>query len=213
MRAILIEGGSTAYGMDASDYGGWAAQLHRDAQKPNEQRKRDPLVVINHALPGLTLAYFNKNFFSTLPPAVEMCRRRAARILSVGINEAKIPKGMTRPVISLGRFATELAKYSGDSESLRIPTIYVGSQPVDEERTNPVPHTGSIIEDDLLAEYDAVMHERAVTDGMPYVDVRSLFADRSNDLLAEDGYHPGPEGHQVIYEGIRSALLELPTLL
>jgi hypothetical protein len=209
MRATLIEGASTAYGMDAGEYGGWVAQLHRDRQAYNARHRSNPQIVINHSLPGLALPFFNKRFPSTIPPIVDMCDGAAVRVLSLGINEAKIFPGNARPIIDLPRFTTELSTYARDAADLGIPAIYVGSQPVDESKTRPVSSTGSMIEDDFLEEYDELTRRRAIEDGMPYVDVRTLFGGFAlNEVLAEDGYHPNVLGHQVIYLGVQRALAQ-----
>lgn len=206
MRAIIIEGASTAYGMDAGDYGGWVAQLHRDRQAYNKECRCEPEVVINHALPGLTLPYFNRRFEETVAPLVKPASD-AVRILSVGLNEAKIMPGIKRPILTLGRFSTELATYAEDSARLNLPTIYVGSQPINEAKTKPVPTTGITIEDDLVEEYDAATKAQAEMTAMPFVDVRALFEGHDLDeVLTQDGYHPNELGHKLIYGRVQEAL-------
>lgn len=209
MKTLIVEGGSSAYGMHAGAYGGWAAQLHRDSILANEQRVFDPIVVTNHALPGLTLTGVNIRFAARNTPANNRPSRDGTktRILSVGINEAKIMPGWTSPIISLGRFASELVSFSDHSADIGMNVLYVGPQPVDEALTLPSSDTNVILQNDLIEQYAGLMRDQAANDAAAYIDVRAALSRHDlTDVTAFDGRHPNTLGHQLIYHEIQAAL-------
>ncbi len=214
MKVLIIEGGSSAYGMHARDYGGWAAQLHRDAVLANEQRVLNPVVVTNHAVPGFTLTAINKRFLATNTPA-RYCHTpdgTSTRILSVGINEAKIMPGMTAPIINLQRFAAGLAMFSDHSSSIGMKVLYVGPQPVDESKTRPSSDTGVILQNDLIEQYAGLMRNQAALAAEPFIDVQAAFRPYPLEAVtAFDGRHPNSLGHQLIYHEVRAALGDMFT--
>ncbi|MGB4759197.1 MAG: GDSL-type esterase/lipase family protein [Candidatus Saccharimonadales bacterium] len=210
MRSILVDGSSTAYGMHGGADGGWAVRLHRETGFYNEHNVANPICVYNNAIPGITLPVVNRKSYATAVLHAPSVDNQIVRILSVGINEAKILPGRERPIVSLGHFASELEIYSSKSLLQRAETIYVGPQPVDESKTMPIESSGSIIEDDYVNEYAELMRQQANWDLVPYIDVRAMFAQYDmSEVLHEDGRHPNAFGHQLIYQAVRRELVEL----
>lgn len=210
MRSILIDGSSTAYGMHGGADGGWAVRLHRETGFYNERNVANPICVYNHGIPGITLPVVNRKSYAAAVLHPSGVSNQVVRILSVGINEAKILPGRERPIVSLGHFASELEIYSSKSLLQRAETIYVGPQPVDESKTNPIRETGSIIEDDYVEEYAELMRQQANRDLVPYIDVRAMFAKHDmSEVMHEDGRHPNAFGHRLIYQAVRRELVEL----
>jgi lysophospholipase L1-like esterase len=210
MKTLLVEGASTAFGMHDYERGGWAARLHLGMMAPNAANMIDPTIVVNRAIPG-----------NSLPAILRTAEEDTARflrigpvttILSVGMNEAKIHLGLTRPVISLERFRHDLDAYASIGRQLGVSTVYVGPQPVNEPliRSNG---TGSMIEDDLVEEYGLAMAGIAHNSAMPFVDPRALFAGYElSDVLNRDGYHPNALGHAILHGAIQDALKQIHAL-
>ncbi len=210
MRTIFIEGASTAFGMHDYERGGWAARLHLDLMAANAANILDPTIVVNRAVPGMTLPAIARN---VVPEMVRFRRiGPVTTILSVGMNEAKILPGETKPLISLLQFQLELGKYATHARGLDIPTVYVGPQPIDIQRTVPT-SSGSILEDDLLEEYASVMRETAQETDMPFVDTRALLSGHDlSEVLDRDGYHPNSLGHAILHDAVKAALTQLHVL-
>jgi lysophospholipase L1-like esterase len=208
--AIQIEGGSTPYGMGDTERGGWANRLHIATLAYNSCNVRNPIMVKNNALPGLTLPYALK----TLDESTTWLRNLGpvTVVASAGINESKLHAGMERPALPLEFFATCAGKLCSKASELGISLVFVGPQPVDETKTTPSAG-GSTMENDLIEKYDAVLKNTANSHGVPYVDTQALFrGGDSNDLLAADGYHPSPKGHELIHETVKTTLQHLGTL-
>lgn len=189
MNMLYIEGASTAEGHGGgTDFmRSWSS--HVQNAFPNHY-------IVNRARAGLSLSAINKKWSAehqgTRVPGL-------ARILSVGQNEARINPELKKPMITLERFAGDLALFSRATRESGLLPIYIGPQPVDETKTLPVPTTGWYIENDLTEEYADLVREQAALDRTSYVDVAGIFAPHHiADLMDEDGRHPNTRGHLLI---------------
>jgi lysophospholipase L1-like esterase len=211
MRLIAVGGESTAFGYyDEENRNGWAGRLQSRAMHLTQATPLDPAIVRNYALPGRTIVSVARE----LIPELSRLKRLGdvAAILSIGMNEAKIHQGQTRPLVALDAFGAHLIRYAEDTARLAVPTIYVGLCAVDETRTSPAP-SGATIEDDLVEEYDAVLEDLAVSTGMPYVPTRSLQVARGLEAtLSPDGCHPNAYGHELIEAAVCNELVTLQML-
>lgn len=202
MKTIYIEGGSTAYGMFDLQQGGWANRLQVATMREIEDIT-DPTVVVNHALPGRTLPAIMRDVASR---AADYRRYGpVAAVLQVGFNEAKVYPPNTMPIITTRRFGDQLLRFCSEICSGEVSPILVGPQPTAGVIDNTL-GTGSLIRNDLIAEYAEVMRTTAAETGTPYVDTQAIFADSLEELLADDGYHPNELGHLVICDAVRGSL-------
>src|SRR5215469_15742537 len=109
MRAVLIEGASTAFGMFDHEQGGWAHRLHTETLAISAGRINAPTVVRNFALPGMTLSGIIRSFEDEAARYDRI--RQKAVVLSVGLNEAKILPDQTRPRVDLRMFGNQLLTF------------------------------------------------------------------------------------------------------
>jgi lysophospholipase L1-like esterase len=203
LRKIVVEGGSTAYGMHDAEGGGWASRLLRDTLRSTDSHTATPEVVVNRALPGRTLSAVARDMDITL----DRDRRSASTtsIVSAGLNEAKVFPRYGRPMFSLEDFAGHMEHITMLANIGRVGLLWVGPQPLAAETVHGI--TGATLEDDLVEEYGELMRDHANQTGTPYVDTRKLFLEHGvQELMDEDGYHPNPLGHVVLHQAVRSAL-------
>lgn len=186
--------------------GGWANRLNKDVLEVNLVNPQEAVMVQNRSVPGNTLpGVLNKDI-----GAVDVYRRLGSvtTILAIGLNEAKIMNGATRPLVSLERFQRLLGEYSGVMNKRDVNVVYLGTEVL--TRDTIVTENGNTFEDDLVAEYDALIAEQAHKDGMPYISMSQLFEKEGKDVsVAPDGYHPSVLGHAAIHSAVSQELTKL----
>lgn len=215
MRTILIEGGSTACGWFDNERGGWAARLNADCVPFNQEHRINPLYIANSAMPALMLRGALRAYESRVQYYNGIIKPddswRLISIISFGVNEAKVAPGEVLPLRSPEGFGDDLLKLQGINTRLDVRSIYVGPQPVQENKTWPTV-TGYCLEDGLLEEYGEIMHVAATEAGASYINTRELFeAEGLDNVLDGDGYHPNARGHEILHDAIKEQLVAFKT--
>lgn len=203
MKTILIHGASTAAGWYDMERAGWANRLHLDALYANKERPEEAITIQNASIPGNTLLGVMKDI-----DRVDRYKKfgSVTAVLAIGLNESKIIKGRNRPLVSLDRFQSALDEYGNYVESRGGEVVYVGTEVLLENTI--ITENGNTFEDDLVAEYDDLIKQRADKSGSPYVSPKTLFAEVGiENAVATDGYHPNALGHELIYRSIKKQIL------
>lgn len=207
MKTLLIDGASSAYGYFDFAAGGWAGRLKTRVMQEGMENILDSTLVINHALPGQSLAGVNRE----LAGRIWQYRRLGpvAVAAQVGLNEAKIYPPNTRSVVPVGTLAGHVARFCEIVLSEESVPILVGPGPVDEGRDLPT-ISGAVLQNDAITAHADTMRRIAGQCGGVYVDTRQAYADSGYPLCelvaAEDGSHPSPLGHAIIAEAVYAAL-------
>jgi lysophospholipase L1-like esterase len=210
MKTILIHGASTAAGWYDMERAGWVNRLHLDALHANEECPQEAISIQNASIPGNTLLGIMKDI-----DRVDRYKKLGSvtAILAIGLNESKIMKGRNRPLVSLDKFQSALDEYGNYVESRGGNLVYLGTEALLNDTI--VTENGNTFEDDLVAEYDALIQQQAAKTGSPYVSMEDLFSQIGiESAVAADGYHPNAFGHELIYRSIKRqlALRELGSL-
>lgn len=202
MKTILIHGASTAAGWYDMERAGWVNRVHLDALHVNKESPQEAISIQNASIPGNTLLGIMKDI-----DRVDRYKKLGSvtAILAIGLNESKILQGRNRPQVSLDRFRTALDEYSGYVESRGGDLVYVGTEVL--LQSTIVTENGNTFEDDLVAEYDALIEQQAAKTGSPYVSMETLFSQVGTEsAIAADGYHPSALGHELIYRAVKRQL-------
>lgn len=209
MKTVLIHGASSAAGWYDMEAGGWANRLNHDALLSNIRNPQEAVVVQNSSIPGNTIVGVLKDL-----ERISMYRRfgGVTTILAIGLNEAKILQGSTKPLVSLKRFRDALERYSDYARGQDVDTIYVGTEPL--THSTIVTENGNTFEDDLVEEYNAQIAEHASVQAMPFVSQAGVFGvERKEKCISPDGYHPSSLGHFALYTAIREELKNLGSFM
>ena len=203
MKTILIHGASTAAGWYDMEHAGWANRLHLDALRANIERPEEAITIQNTSIPGNTLLGVMKDI-----DRVDRYKKfgSVTAVLAIGLNESKIMKGRSRPLVSLDRFRLALDEYGDYVESRGSEVIYLGTEVLLENTI--VTENDNTFEDDLVAEYNDLIERQADKSGSLYVSPKNLFNEVGiENAVAADGYHPNALGHELIYRAIKKQLL------
>ncbi|HEX8946803.1 MAG TPA: GDSL-type esterase/lipase family protein [Candidatus Paceibacterota bacterium] len=207
---IIIFGDSITQGFFDTSCGGWANRLHtyvmtqvaHDLTPENLPHVSD---VFQLGIGGDTIARLAERF------DVEFVRRRrkdgkTLTIFALGVNDSKtMPDGTYRtPINDFKAHYTQIiheAKNAG-------PVMLIGLAPIDEERLNPAPWDRAYgFPEGSRALFDTAVQELAREHGCTFISMDGVFGD---DVAGRttDGIHPNAEGHQLMFERIRDALVK-----
>jgi lysophospholipase L1-like esterase len=191
---ICVFGDSITWGSWDPVDGGWVGRLRRRGFAT--QWNGDFLAVYNCGVGGDKLADLLARF-----EAEAMARQPDAIVLAIGINDVAHDDYPGTPDDQLSAGFDRLVGLSkgvvGPNVALLSPTN------VDEDRSE---HDYRNPDIDRVRQ---IAGETAVQLRVPFVDVFGLM--NAQDL-EPDGLHPGPSGHEKLYEAVRPAIFGLPIL-
>lgn len=209
MRTFLVQGASTAAGWYDMEHAGWVSRFSEEVLPVNRNNPQEATLVQNDAIPGNTLPAVMRDL-----SRVDRFQRlgKVTAILSIGLNESKIMKGTTRPLVSLERFQESLNMYSEYMNSRNVNVIYIGTELLLQQTI--VTENGNLFEDDLTAEYDHILREHAQKQEMPFIDTRAILIEKGpHKAVCDDGYHPNALGHAAISSVVRDTVKNLGELV
>lgn len=207
---FFVFGDSIAYGSFDND-GGWATRIHRFIEeKINAPDAGDYYHhFYNLSIPAentvRTLARFDGETAARLIKYKDACV-----VLALGTNDCNWLIEEKRTRVSAGEYEQNLRELAGKAEGINARVIFVGLLIADEARVNPVswaPEKAYVNE--YIREYDAIMRRVAEDVGADYIDVATPFIAAGGASLLDDGIHPNGEGHRIIYETVRDALVAM----
>lgn len=198
---IVVFGDSVAYGAWDSK-GGWVDRLKQWAhQLTIESAGETKLQVFNLGIGGDTSTGIAGRIETELA-ARQSDSWPLVAIVSYGANDERTTDGLVKT--DLEAFKDNTRRIIADARKFTDKLIFVGNLRLPEE---VLTFKGREYSDVRLQDYEAVQREIVEAAGLPFVDVRSLFA--TNDLYAFDRIHPNDAGHALIFEAVRASLEKL----
>lgn len=205
---ILIFGDSIAYGCWDSE-GGWVARLRKYVdEKITELDKGYYHELFNLGIPSenspRVLARLSGEIKSRLEKHGE-----CAVIFSIGTNDSNYLIAEKRNRISLEDFERNIRAMVATAGQFTKQIIFVGTLLADEAKVNPCPWApDKTYFNEHICNYDAVVQKIAGELSLQYIDVATPFIAAGGVDLLDDGIYPTTEGHHVIFETVRDALIE-----
>ncbi len=204
IRRIVVIGASSPEGQGDPEGGGYVGRLSRwflsGAAATGEARH-----VYNLGVSGDYLSGIAQRMQEEVPR-----RRPHLIVVQVGVNDVLRTPDITSPChTTLDDFRQQL------SDMLKIaqhqaPVIVVGMQAINEAHTQPVGWGPIFYRQADINTYCPLIVQAAKEFNMPYVSISeawsALGADEYQKLLADDGLHPNPTGHQWIFEQIKAVI-------
>ncbi len=205
---IIIFGDSIAYGAYGVD-GGWVARLrHYIDEKinlPDNETYYHELY--NLSIPGEysggVLARFDAEVATRLRKTKD-----AVIIFAIGTNDSYTLLESNTHKTTIEEYEANMRALVDKTRALNARIIFVGSLLADDARTNPCPWDvwKAFITKDIRR-YDAIIQSLANELSLEYIDVATPFIAAGGTALLDDGIHPTSDGHRVIYETVRDALV------
>jgi lysophospholipase L1-like esterase len=109
----------------------------------------------------------------------------------------------------LESFKENLKKLLEKSKKLTNKIVFIGLTPIDEQKVNPMPWApGKSYMTDNLNKFDNALKILCQENRLCFIDINKKLTDLNYKELLEDGAHPNSEGHQKMFEIIKSSLLK-----
>ena len=196
---IVVLGGSTVHGQGDPAGGGFVARLRawHESARPETNR------VFNLGVGGDAVAEMLAR-----GPAEVSARRAELIILYPGLNDIRRVGSKLQPMqTALDVFRQDLQKLIGAIRPI-APLVIMSAIPPDELRTLPFRGKWFFCRNDS-AEVAKIVSTIAEELKLPYLPIFEHWQNRPNlnDLL-EDGLHCNGQGHQLLFEELRSLLQE-----
>lgn len=204
---VMVFGDSITYGA-WDNAGGWV------------QRLREPIDIKNLVNPDIAYFVYNLGVIDDTSTGIikrfeqEMAARRYLNsvqkkivIFAVGLNDSelllkekknRVPKELFKRNVNA---LIDLGKKYADK------TIFIGPTPVDEPRAVPLPWDKDLgYRNRVVKEYDNIIRLICKKRNILFLEIFDRIVKLDYVDLLEDGVHPSPAGHLVIYELVRDFL-------
>ncbi len=197
MSQILIFGDSITYGAWDKE-GGWVSRLRKVIDEKNLADKDFYWLIYNLGIDGNNskdiLKRFEPEIKARLWPGEE-----TIIIISAGTNDNMYDNKNKVFAVSQEEYEQNLQKLVNIAKKYTSKIIFIGSSPVDDSRTNPVPWVKncSYLQKYIIA-YSNIAKSICKKNKIPFVNI---IDELDNDVL-EDGVHPNSEGHEIIFKNV-----------
>jgi lysophospholipase L1-like esterase len=208
MTTILVFGDSIAYGAWDAE-GGWVSRLRKYLDSKTLSGKGDSYYILyNLGVSGDTTADLLARFDAEIKARIEdgAGQNDLVVIFAIGINDPGMQKAKNS--VSPEEFQRNIEKLSKKAKALTGNVLFMGSQPVDEKKTHPVPWNIEMHYDNESIERDnRIIEDVCRANKTLFIDLSKPFGNSYKKLL-EDGVHPNSEGHKLIYQTVRDFLIK-----
>jgi lysophospholipase L1-like esterase len=202
MRYFLF-GDSIGFGTGDFEKGGWATQLRLLIDR---NQKKD------HTLTNLSVAGdTTRELLIRLEQETKVRIRPGETkdnytlLLAIGTNDARIDKINESRNILQEEYESNIRKLISIAENYFAHITLIGLPPVDEKRTTPFKEQNFYTNDNLGA-YENILKNVAGDSGCQFVPLFEMWKNKDTAELMYDGLHPNTQGHELIYQEIRSHL-------
>jgi len=196
-KRIAFFGSSSVHGYGDTEVGGF---VHRFRLWHEAQSSRS--IVYQLGVFGENTASLIARIAAEAPP-----RRPHLIVLYPGFNDLRKEGGPQRKnVVSLGEYRDLLSQLVQTAAEVS-PTVVMTGLPFDDSKTTPLKGSNFYYLSSDAEQYTGVVREVCSESQVPVLDCFLLW--QSHDwraLLAEDGLHANPDGHQVLFEQVRDFL-------
>jgi lysophospholipase L1-like esterase len=201
---IYVFGDSITYGAWDSQ-GGWCDRLKQKLhQRKIDGSENIKYQVFNLGIGGETSRSLLKRFKSEID-ARNRADWPAVILIATGANDTRSAEGGT-PVVPIAEYRQNLEKLILIAKEYTDKILLVGIAPVEHAIQQ---FKGTVLSNELLQSYDAVMTEVADAQAIAKIDVMSQFLTVQSPIFSPDGVHPNDNGHEIIEQAVAVKLDEL----
>ncbi|MCA9366383.1 hypothetical protein KC722_02275 [Candidatus Kaiserbacteria bacterium] len=209
---ILVFGDSITQGFYDVECGGWVSRLSTYAQDKTVQNNWEGVngYIFNLGISGERTTGLRSRFLAEVQARYKN-NEDTTVVVAIGINDSirnELTKENWCPFLDFSQnydwLITEAKKYGQ--------VITLGLTPIDENILQPIPWFSeySHYETDR-SKYDTEIKRLSTNHGVVHISMNDIFSDKSGPFLV-DGLHPNSNGHQLIFQRIKSVLEEMNIL-
>lgn len=195
-KVINIFGDSITAGYCDSEMGGWVDRLkvYFENDEAAEFYEVYNLGIGGDTTDGLLKRFANEN----------EARNPDVILIAIGINDSKYIDSKDNPLVPLDRFESNLKEIIRQAKDFTEKIVFIGLTKVDESRTMPtLPETDKYFDNENISIYNSKLRKICAENNLLFVEMLDLL--EVGDL--EDGVHPDSQGHEMMLQQIKDALL------
>lgn len=207
MTQILIFGDSITYGAWDSE-GGWVQRLRKDIDKKNISEKDFYCLVYNLGISGdIETDLLERLDFETKMRLDD--DEETIIVFAIGINDSQFLNTEKRKRTQSQNFKSNIEQLITKAKRFSSKIIFIGLNPVDEEKTVPVWWNKKIsYKNDDIKENDSIIKKICKENKVYFIELFDNFSKQDYKKYLHDGLHPNSQGHERIYELVKDLLIK-----
>lgn len=205
MSKILVFGDSLAYGKWDKE-GGWVARLRRYIDEKYNLQDGKNFQVYNLSVPGEVVIRMVDRFEKELSARLlmqENTNNKNIVIFAIGINDSCPNNWMTSHQSDEEEFKHAYIEMIETAKKYQCEIICVGLTPVDEEKSK-----GLLFSNEEVKKYDQYISNITKSEDVKMINFFSFLNKNHFQEMLVDVVHPNDNGHEMLYEQIKSVLQE-----
>ena len=204
MSRILVFGDSIAYGAWDTARGGWTDRLKVFCMERELENPEFDYSVYNLGVSGNNSNNILKRTELEIKQRIWKNKERII-IFEIGINDSQIGK----IGISVELFKRNIEKLCGIASKYSSKIIFIGLNPIDDSKTNPIPWDKNMFyTNERVEKYNNIIKAICEENKIYFIDMFSEFSKTDYKKLLEDGLHPNSLGHQKMFEIVKDFLVK-----
>lgn len=206
MSQILVFGASIAQGYWDIE-GGWVQKLRKFVDKKFVLNKGSKTLVFNLGISGNTTSDLLSRFESEIKP--RLLHKDTIIIFSVGLNDSQYFEKTKKFRTSNFQFRINLQRLFDIAKRFTSKILFVGINPVDETKTNPIPWDPLKNHKNIyIKKCNQIIKTVCKEKQIYFIDLFERFEKMDYKKLLFDGTHPNSAGHQKIFEIVKEVLIK-----
>lgn len=207
MGRILVFGDSIAYGHNDPE-GGWVDRLKRDFLERKYSVPDFSWSVYNQGVSGAYSSDVLDNLEGESRARIKDSEKSII-IFAIGVNDTQFFTDTNQFYISAEDFKGNISKLTELAKKHADKVVFVGITPCVESKVTPIPWRTEVhYSNERIEQFENIISEVCKDNKMLFLPLFEKIKNSDYEKFFEDGLHPDPVAHQMIYEMVRGFLLE-----
>ncbi|MBI1216387.1 MAG: hypothetical protein GC185_11305 [Alphaproteobacteria bacterium] len=205
MRDLYFFGDSITYGA-WDEQGGWVQRIRSSADQAFVAGRAEDTLVYNQGISGDTTIDLLARMEGEMTARFD-ADREAVIVFAIGINDAHYMNDEKRNFIELPEFEANIGKLVGIARKYTQKIAFVGLNPVDENKVNPLPwRPAKSYRNERVKLFNSIIEKVASESNLFFVDIWKNWIQINYRSFLFDGLHPNASGHRRIAEKVNQFL-------
>ena len=207
MTQVLIFGASLVQGYWDLQ-GGWVQRLRTFVDKKNLQSDDYYCSIFNLGISGNTSDELLRRIENEIKPRI-LESKETIVLICIGINDSAFNNKTKSNQVKPKKFESNLKSLIKISRKFTNQIVFIGLTKVNEQLVNPCPWDTDIsyLNKNIL-EYNEIVKKVCLKENILFVNLEDSLSKLNWNAFLVDGCHPGSQGHQKIFEIVKSFLIE-----
>jgi lysophospholipase L1-like esterase len=204
--SIIIFGDSIAYGA-WDEEGGWTQRL-RSFLEENFSSSDSYYTVYNLGIDAEYTETLIQRIKCESQPRI--MKGDSIFIYNIGINDSSFIKNSNAFLTTKEKFEKNIQKIIEITKDFSTKIIFMGINPVEESKTNPIPwsKSGKSYNNERIKGYESILKKVCSKNNVHFIELFDKWSKVDYKKLLDDGIHPNSKGHEKIFQAVKKYLIE-----